>query len=270
MSRNATLDRQARRERDAPTSVDPRIAARRDEVERARSRRLRRRLVVVLGVLAVLVGAVGLTRTPLLDVDRIEVRGNHAVTSQAIQVASALRSGDRMTGVDPGKVAARVEALPWIRTASVERRWPGAVRITVVERHPVAVITGPSGPEVVDAGGRVLGPASGRDSALARLTGRASAGAGERLGAPWRATLEVAQRLPDELRSSIASIGTGRTGPVIRLTTGTVVVLCDGSHLDAKLGALLALVQRADPTTAARIDLCVPGAPALTRKGRGA
>ena len=82
--------------------------------------------------------------------------------------------------------------------------------------------------------------------------------------------LAVATRLPTPLRPTVAAIGSGDDGIVVLLTTGTAVDLCGARDLDAKLGALLALVQRADPATAAAIDLCVPGAPALTRKGRGA
>ena len=253
-----------------PPDIDPRIAARRDEVERAHSRKVRRRFVVLLALLGLVAGAVALTRTPLLDVDRIQVAGNRVVSPADITASAGVQHGDRMTGVDTDEVTARVEAMPWVRTAAVTREWPSTIRVTVTERRPVAVVGGASGDRVVDATGRVLGPAGAADAALVHLGGASSAAPGERLGPRWRSMLAVAARLPAPLRPTVAAIGSGEDGTVVVLTTGTVVDLCGASDLDAKLGALLALVQRADPTTAATIDLCVPGAPALTRKGRGA
>jgi cell division protein FtsQ len=206
----------------------------------------------------------------LLDVDRIEVEGNHVVPAADIEAAAGVQHGDRMTGVDTGAVTASVEAMPWVRSAAVSRVWPSTVRVTVTERRPVAVVGGAAGDRVVDATGRVLGTAGAGDASLVRLGGDPSTAPGERLGPRWRSMLAVAARLPAPLRPTVAAIGAGDDGPVVLLTTGTVVDLCGVSDLDAKLGALLALVQRADPATAAKIDLCVPGAPALTRKGRGA
>ena len=270
MTSGTEVRRPTRPARHVPAEIDPRIAARRDEVERAHSRKVRRRFVVLLVVVGVVAGAVALSRTPLLDVDRIEVEGNRVVPAADITAASGVQHADRMTGVDTGDVAARVEAMPWVRTASVTREWPSTIRVTVTERRPVAVVGGASGDRVVDATGRVLGPAGAADAALVRLGGEPRAAPGERLGQRWRSMLAVADRLPDALRPTVAAIGAGDTGTVVVLTTGTVVDLCSASDLDAKLGALLALVQRADPATAAAIDLCVSGAPALTRKGRGA
>ena len=270
MSSDTRVRPGARPGRALPTVIDPRIAARRVEVERTRSRKVRRRFVVVLVVLGLIAGAVGLTRTPLLDVDRIDVEGNDVVSTADVEAATGVGRGDRLTGVDTGKVAARVEALPWVRTASVSREWPATVRVTVTERRPVAVIGGAAGDRVVDGAGRVLGPAADSEADLVRLAGEPSAYTGERVGTRWRSMLAVAARVPGPLRPSVAAIGAGDDGLVMMLTTGTRVDLCGVADLDAKLGALVALVQRADPATAARIDICVPGAPALTRKGRGA
>jgi cell division protein FtsQ len=270
MSSDTTVRPPARPAAAAKAEIDPRIAARRDEVERAHSRKVRRRFVVLLVVVGLVAAGVGLTRTPVLDVDEIQVAGNRVVSAAEVTVAAGVQHGDRMTGVDVGEVSERVEAMPWVRTASVSREWPSTVRIAVTARRPVAVVGGASGNRVVDDTGRVLGPARPSDAALVRLGGEPRAAPGERLGPRWRSMLAVAARLPGRLRPTVAAIGAGEDGTVVVLTTGTVVELCTPTDLDAKLGALLALVQRADPATAATIDLCVPGAPALTRKGRGA
>ena len=57
----------------ASSDIDPRIAARRDAVETEKRLRRGRWWLIATIVAAVLVGAWLITRTPLLDVDRIEV-----------------------------------------------------------------------------------------------------------------------------------------------------------------------------------------------------
>jgi cell division protein FtsQ len=46
---------------------------------------------------------------------------------------------DSMLLTDIEAIRARVRALPWVRDASVERRWPNRLVIRIVEKKPVAV-----------------------------------------------------------------------------------------------------------------------------------
>ena len=76
------------------TDIDPRIAARRDAVENERRRRRGRWWLAAAIVVALGVGAWFLTRTPLLDVDRIEVRGAVVTTPEDIEAAAGVRTGE--------------------------------------------------------------------------------------------------------------------------------------------------------------------------------
>ena len=127
--------------------IDPRIAARRDEVERAaRPEGRAARLVVLLVVLGLVAGAGRAHPHARCSTStRSRSTGNRVVSAADVAAAAGVQHGDRMTGVDTGEVAARVEAMPWVRTASVSREWPSTVRVTVTERRPVAVVGGASG-----------------------------------------------------------------------------------------------------------------------------
>ena len=82
------------RNRSGSTSdIDPRIAARRNAVETEKRRRRGRWWLLAAIVSAVLVGAWFITRTPLLDVDDIEVRGAVRTTTDEIIAISGFRRG---------------------------------------------------------------------------------------------------------------------------------------------------------------------------------
>ncbi len=74
-----------------------------------------------------------------------------------IVAAADLGGHPPLVSVDPGATAARVEALPFVASAGIQREWPDHVVITVKERTPVAQMAGP-GPQwsVLDGGGRTL------------------------------------------------------------------------------------------------------------------
>ena len=68
---------------------------------------------------------------------RVEGRGETAVAD----ILSAVRAnrGDPILGIDIDAVRQRLEDLPWIETASVERRFPDQLIVAVTEREPMAL-----------------------------------------------------------------------------------------------------------------------------------
>lgn len=117
-------------------------APERDDEERAPL--LQRPLVLLLlGALAVAVvfvsGWVALAATQRHAVARIQIEGRFA-RLQIADVEAAVRPlADRSFGdLDLLGIRAAVEALPWTASASVERVWPGTLRVRVTERKPLA------------------------------------------------------------------------------------------------------------------------------------
>jgi cell division protein FtsQ len=73
-----------------------------------------------------------------LAVESVEVEGRHRASRAAILSALGVHRGTPMLAVDPATAKARLEALPWVRSAAVERRLPDTLYVRLVERRPLA------------------------------------------------------------------------------------------------------------------------------------
>jgi cell division protein FtsQ len=116
-----------------------------------------RSLLIALAVVSVAFGLYGVAReTSLFAVRAIVVEG--APPGIAAEVSGALRSyqGRSLVAVSAGAVEQRVDALPVVRSAIVDRAFPHSLRVRVVPEQPVAVLR--RGPDswLVSARGRVI------------------------------------------------------------------------------------------------------------------
>jgi cell division protein FtsQ len=249
--------------------IDPRLRDRRIEVARTEGRRRLRRFVVLAVIVLLVAGAVATAHSPLLDVDRIEVRGIEGAAADDVRAATGISLGTPLVRLDPAAAAEQVEALPWVEQAAVERSWPGTLVVRVTERVPVAVV-GPSGrPQLVDAEGRVLGPADASSSALPSIDGRA-AEAGATLSERQVVVADVLGGLPAGLRSEVVEARGERSGIVLELTDGVVVRWGDATQQTAKRDALRVLLDQGDRATFATIDVSVPRASTVTFRSTAA
>lgn len=250
---------------DDPT-IDPRIAARRDAVEAERRRSRGRRWLVVAIVVGVLAGAWGLTRTALLDVDRIEVRGNVQAHVEDIVAASSIRLGEPLLEVDPGASARRIRQLPWIDTASVSRGLDGVVTITVTERQFVAVVNDADGVGwLVDATGRVLAPDGAFDQIDTVVLGAVAGEPGSTVDGVASA-LEVAALLTPGMRGRIASVSVAPDGSVtLGLRPQGTVQLGPPTDLAAKIASLRTVMGQVDQRDLESINVINPSTPVVRR-----
>jgi cell division protein FtsQ len=84
-------------------------------------------------------GCVLLARSPLFPVSAIELThplGN--TTRQEIEAVARAHIGGNFFAVAPTELRAALEALPWVRRASVRRVWPDRLEITLEEHVPFA------------------------------------------------------------------------------------------------------------------------------------
>ena len=248
--------------------IDPRILRRRVEVDRGESRR---RLAFLLATLAV-VGAAGagwgLTRSPLLDVDRVVVEGARTVPGPEVVAASGIRKGQPMADVDQGGAARAVARLPRIDRVSVRRHWPAIVEISVAERVPVAGLRSPSGRwALVDRSGLVLAEAAVLP-AVPVLEGVPAAGPpGTRLetGTAQLVRLAAALPPPGALRAAALSVAPGGRLEM-RLRPQGLVRFGDPLRLEEKVRAAEAVLSRIDVRQISVLDVQIPEAPSLTRR----
>jgi len=73
-----------------------------------------------------------------LVVDDIEVEGRVMTGRDAILRAIGATRGTPLLAVSPSQAKTQLEALPWVRSAAVERRLPDTLHIRLVERQPLA------------------------------------------------------------------------------------------------------------------------------------
>lgn len=71
-------------------------------------------------------------------VQKIEVTGAVYTGKDDLQKALGLKKGDSLVGFDAASARARIEQLPWVRLASVDRMLPDRVNVTIYEHVPLA------------------------------------------------------------------------------------------------------------------------------------
>jgi cell division protein FtsQ len=242
-------------------SVDPRIRERRVAVVRAQGRRRLRWLVAILAC-AVLV-AVGwlVTQSTLLDVDHVRVAGTQRVPAGDVRRASGVRPGDAILFVDTAAAQGRVEQLPWVDEARVERHLPGELEIQVIERVPaVWARRSPDSVALIDKRGRVLADTPEPQADLSELGGVATIPPIGQDVEP-RGVAGVVGHLPAELRARVAAVVTSGGAVKLVLRDGPEVRLGPPDDIAAKARAAVAVLGTIGGAPPAYVDVRVPTAP---------
>jgi cell division protein FtsQ len=232
--------------------------------ERITRRQMAFAFVVVL--LCATFGGYGLTRSPLLDLDRIDVQGAEKTAPDAIRAASSLDLGVAMTDLDLAGARAGIAALPWVGEVHVARRWPATAVVRVVERVPVASVRTPGGVVIVDKSARVLERVDAAPATLPKIIvidPPAEPGATQ----PNVAELiSVAIQLPPELRAWVNSLTVAVDGsPEIRLRDDVPVTFGDAVRISEKLIDLSTVLTRVELKDICRIDISVVHNPSVAR-----
>jgi len=241
-------------------------------------------LLLLTGVLVI--GAAWLaareSSDPRFALRLVSVSGNVRAKAADIIAAAALPRGENIWLIDVRAARARVEALPWVRSASIRRSWPNRLSIVVTERVPVARIRLPSAPEdpaaggeyaLVDVAGRVLevGPEP-LDQRLPIVdvrplpSGATQAGASLAHGDAALA-LDAARRLSD-LHVRYSEIGADPDiGVSALLVSGLRVVFGDTDRLRQKVALAEAIAARIrDPSAVRYVDVRSTNAPTVLYK----
>lgn len=247
--------------------MDPRISARRTAVLRQQGRRRLRILAVVLGCGAVLAGGWFLLHTPLFAARAISVTGNVHETAAQVTSRSGLGAHPPLLDVNAGAAEARLEALPWVRSASVRVSWPDGVHIVVTEETPRFAVSAAGGHWVeLSAAGRVLGVEATRPPGLLLLSVPTPPGReGTYLSGRDLAALRVASTLPPSFSAQVTGVTVEQAGWVqLALTTPVLVDIGSTAELPAKYEDVSSILAGAPLHTGDVIDVSVPDAPTVT------
>jgi cell division protein FtsQ len=250
--------------------VDPRVAKRRAQVAAEARRKRRRRSLIAGAIVLVVIAIIGLLTSPLLDVDRVEVKGaEHTSVAAVVGAAGLVGGGHPMISVDRFAVADRIQRLAWVDRAEVTRKWPNIVRVLVVERVPVGVIGVPGGVALIDAKGRVLATAPAPPEHTYPITvapGDRIPGPGSTVPPAVLGAVRILGALSKGLAAQAESIHRVAGSPATYELTlhGPVTIrMGEDTRIGDKLAAAEAvLAARHTPGTV--IDVRVPRSPAVT------
>lgn len=84
------------------------------------------------------------------------IDGRYHTTREELMAATGIRKDESIFTYDLAEIQKRVVSLPWVKTATVERRLPDTIYINLVERAPVALYQKNNKLTLVDAEGAAL------------------------------------------------------------------------------------------------------------------
>lgn len=74
-----------------------------------------------------------------LALDQVQVTGRNETSQAEILAAIGVQRGTPLLGIDIQAIRQRLIALPWIASATVERRFPDGLAVEITEAHPLAL-----------------------------------------------------------------------------------------------------------------------------------
>jgi len=247
-------------------TVTHRMRERLAERKRTERRRALARFGRWAAVAAVVAGALwAFFMSPLfaLDPAKIELSGlSNEIDATTVTGVLESHDGESLALLNVPHVADQLRNIKGVLDAKVERVWPAGLRVTLVPRHPVAVIASATGFALLDADAIQVGLVDQAPADLPLVT--VPVGDVRVLAA----VLEVIRNLPADLLGRVSGIG-AQTEDTVSFD------LRDGPHIewgsaeDSALKAQVLQVMLASPSasSAGVIDVSAPTLP-ITRASR--
>lgn len=225
--------------------------------------RRRRRAIIAGVIVAVLLLVAALSAAiwlPALRLQQISVSGLGYVEEQTVRDQLDPRLGDSVLLLPTDAIGEDLAAVPGVRSAEVERRWPDGMHVTVVESEPVSQLTRPDGTvAILDEAGEELPAAAAEGATLVPLSVGATS---QNPDGATEAMIEVLAELPDQLRPSVQDMTASSPSDVtftLALEDGGTKTVVWGDARDAELKG--DVVQALIPEPGSVIDVSSPVAP---------
>lgn len=216
------------------------------------------------------VGVIAFINSSFFDVDTIAVRGTERANPEDIVAASGIEIGQGLLEVDIDQAARDIEMVPWIGSAVVERPLNGEILITVEERPPSAAVPAGGRFALVDEHGRQLEMVDSRPDGYLPIVGIEGSGvAGEPAPAEVLPVIALLGALPPEVEAQVSGVAVDEQHLYLELVAGGRADFGDGSQLGEKLQSFETVLSRVDLVCLDTIDVRVPAAPVVTRRGSG-
>jgi cell division protein FtsQ len=238
--------KERRRQRDAQRAIKGEVLM--DDKTARRVRFIRwRRLIVGVTIVALVVGSTGLYLSPLMRVQEVQVVGATAVSNDEIRSLASI-DDHSMLRVDLDAAEHRVESIPIVKDARLERRWPQTVRIEIAERAPWALWKIGEAQYVIDSEGVVLPGSAPIDNApvIHDVTGQARLVPGDHVDRDAvTVSQSLLQRVPETLALTVGALEyTPQQGLALTTNAGYRVVVGDSQNFEYKLAVWKAIEER--------------------------
>jgi cell division protein FtsQ len=89
-------------------------------------------------------------------ISSVHLAGNQRTPPETILAALGFQPGESIFGADLQSARARLMQLDWVADADVQRRYPDAISVRIVEKLPFALWKTPNGTYVVERSGKII------------------------------------------------------------------------------------------------------------------
>ena len=229
-----------------------------------------RRMMIVLTASTVFLGGAlwSLYGSNWLRVERVSTSGAEVLTRGEVESTAAVPVGSPLISVDTDGIEDRLRRkLPRIDSVEVERSWPNAISLKVIERQPVLLIGKGAKFTEVDADGvrfATVATAPKGVPVLKMTVDRKAAAQRFGPGRLMREAVRVRGDLPAKVARATKAVRVRSYDSIsLELTGGRTVMWGSGEDGAAKARALTALLKAAP--TSGHFDVSAPSAPAASR-----
>jgi cell division protein FtsQ len=194
------------------------------------------RLAALWDGAAEIAGGAGLT------VQEVMLEGSRNTPLELVREAIGVRRGDPILSFSPQEAKERLEEIPWIGRAHVERHLPGSIRVVIEERRPYAIWQNEGRFSVIDREGKVVtGENIGAFGRLPLVVGAGPKDPNGLVRPPAAAPLvDLLQSTPALMERVHAVVRVGDRRWNLKLRNNTDVLLPEG-HEAAALARLVEL-----------------------------
>jgi len=226
-------------------------------------------MFVPILLLLVISAGYGVTRSALLDIDRIEIVGADQRVSEATVVEiSGIAIGQPLIDLNLSAVETRLFSIPWVSEARVSRDWPGTVHLRIFLRTAHAIGVDPSGSQaLLDQEGVVLEKVErsiSTNTALPRIRVDAFGVPGTRVSG-IDPLLRAASAIPSDLAAWIVALAPIGEGVRAELVGGAEANLGFSDDYHEQARALSTVLTRVTLTCLREVDVSVPSNPVVRR-----
>ncbi len=218
-------------------------------------------------ILLIVVTLLVLMLTPFFNIDWIDIKGNQKVTPSEIKSAISYTQGENIFKLNLHRGERNLMKIPYVESAKVHRKLPDGIRVSIVEREPVAYIDMGGAIILIDREARLLEQVDKAPEKIPELIGAVTDGLvlGQKISdkseESAKAFLVVYEKLHEYgLCDRVSKLNITKTDFIeFTFDKNKKVIVGDGYGIDYKIMMLQAAIDELAPSEAGTIRLTIEG-----------